>query len=163
MTKLIKTRRAARTVIFDESSNKIAILEVKGGSYHKIPGGGIEGEESPEEAALREAIEEGACNVEILAKLGEIKFESPEFGGQINHSVCFLARKLNDLKTTDFTEEEKANEFKLLWLSLDEAIVLFKNVKSKIPIELNMNNRDLKFILLAKKYLSNNQKLFSPN
>lgn len=158
MTKQLPIRRAARTVIFDENNDKIAILEVKGGDYHKIPGGGVEGEENLEEAALREALEEGACDVEILTELGEIEFESPECGGQINHSVCFLARKLNDHKTTGFTEEEKKNKFKLLWLSFDEAIEIFKNVKSEIPFELNMNNRDLKFIMLAKEYLSSKQK-----
>ncbi len=158
MTKPLPIRRAARTVIFDESSDKIAILEVKGGEYHKIPGGGVEGEENLEEAALREALEEGACDVEILAKLGEIEFESPEYGGQINHSVCFIARKLNDHKTTAFTEEEQENNFRLLWTSAPEAIELFKNVKSKIQFELNMNNRDLKFVLLAKEYLSKSKK-----
>lgn len=150
-------RRAARTVIFDESNNKIAILEVKGGIYHKIPGGGVEGKESLTEAALREAREEGACDVEIITKLGEIEFESPEFGGQINHSVCFLARKLNNHKMTAFTTEEQESKFKLLWKSFDEAIRLFENVKSKIPFEVNMNKRDLKFILLAKEYLTQNK------
>lgn len=157
MTKLITIRRAARTVIIDENSDKIAILEVKGGEYHKIPGGGVEGEESLEEAAMREAAEEGACDVEIITKLGEIEFESLECDGQINHSVCFLTRKIHDHKTTGFTEEEQANKFKLLWISVDEAIELFKNVKSKIPFELNMNNRDLKFVQLAIDYLSKNK------
>lgn len=158
MTKQPTIRRAARTVIFDESIEKIAILEVKDGAYHKIPGGGVEGDENVKETALREALEEGACDVKITTKLGEIEFESPECGGQINHSVCFLARKLNDHKTTGFTEEEKKNKFRLLWTSIDEAIKLFENVKSEIPFELNMNNRDLKFVMLAKEYLSNKQK-----
>ena len=163
MTKFTTIRRAARTVIFDDSCDKIALLEVKGGVYHKIPGGGVEGEESLEEAALREALEEGACDVEILAKLGEIEFESPEYGGQINHSVCFITKKLSDHKTTGFTEEEQANNFKLLWVSFDEAIELFKDVKSNNPFELNMNNRDLKFVLLAKEYISKNKNKFAPN
>lgn len=158
MNKLTVIRRAARTVIVDESSNKIAILEVKGGEYHKIPGGGVEGEEELEETALREAIEECASDVEIITKLGEIEFESPESGGQINHSVCFLARKVKEHKMTGFTEEEQKDNFNLLWLSFDEAISLFKNVKSKIQFEQNMNNRDLKFIQLAKEYIAKNKK-----
>lgn len=158
MNKQTVIRRAARTVIIDESSNKIAILKVKGGEYHKIPGGGVEGEEKLEETALREALEEGASDVEIITKLGEIEFESPEHGGQINHSVCFLARKIKEHKMTDFTEEERKDNFNLLWLSFDEAISLFKNVKSKIQFEQNMNNRDLKFIQLAKEYIAKNKK-----
>lgn len=156
MTNQMTIRRAARTVIFDKISDKIAILEVKNGSYYKIPGGGVEDKESSKETAIREAIEEGACDVEIIAELGEIEFKSPEYGGQINHSVCFLARKIKDRKTTEFTKEEQRNKFKLLWVDFNEAIDLFKNVKSKIPFELNMNNRDLRFIQLAKEYLSKN-------
>ncbi len=146
-------RHAARTVIFDVAINKIAVLEVKGGDYHKIPGGGVEDNESLEETAMREALEEAACGVEIITKLGEAQFDSPEFGGQINHSVCFLARKIKGHKSTDFTQEETKENFKLLWVTIFEAIALFKNVKSKDPFELNMNNRDLNFVLQAEKYL----------
>lgn len=151
-------RRAARCVIVDESTNKIALLEVGGGKYHKIPGGAVENNESLEETALREAIEEGASDVELIAKLGEIEFYSPKCGGQIHHSVCFLARRTNKHKTTSFTEEETKNKFKLLWISFDEAISLLENVKSKIQFERNMNNRDLKFVKKAREYLATNKK-----
>jgi len=151
-------RRAARTVIIDEETNKIAILEVKGGDYHKIPGGGVEGDESLEEAALREAIEEGASDVELIAELGEYEFESPKFPGLFNHSVCFLARKIRDHKAPKFTEEERKNKFKLHWLSFEEAIKKLENVSSEIKFELEMNNRDLRFVKKAKEYLIANKK-----
>jgi len=156
-------RRAARTVIIDETTNKIAIMEVKGGDYHKIPGGGVEGDESLEEAALREAIEEGASDVELLTDLGETEFESPVFPGLINRSVCFLARKIREHKTTAFTEEEMENKFKLLWLTFDEAIEKFENVTSKIQFELEMNNRDMKYVKKAKEWLTANKNKFGPN
>ena len=147
-------RRAARTVIIDQRINEIGILEVKNGDYHKIPGGGIEGDENLEETALREALEEGASDVELITKLGEHEFESPEFPGLYNHSVCFLARKIEDHPTPRFTLEEQENKFQLLWLTFDEAISLFENVKSSIPFELEMNNRDLNFVKQAKEYLT---------
>ena len=156
-------RRAARTVIFDDSINKIAVLEVKNGDYHKIPGGGVEDNESIEETALREAVEEGACDVDLITKLGEFEFESPEFPGLFNHSVCFFAQKIREHKTPNFTKEEMSNKFKLLWMSFDEAIRLFENVRSKIQFELEMNNRDLKFVMIAKKYLADNKNKFAPN
>jgi len=146
-------RRAARTVIVDEELNKIAVLEVNNGGYHKIPGGGIEGDENPEDAALREAIEEGACDVELIAELGEIEFESPETPGLFNNSVCFLARKIKGHEVNSFTEEELKNKFKLLWLTFDEAINLFENVKSQVEYDIKMNNRDLEFVKRAKEFL----------
>jgi len=37
----------------------------------------------------------------------------------------------------------------------DEAIELFEDVKSKVPLELLMNNRDLRFVKIAKEHLLN--------
>jgi len=129
------------------------------GDYHKIPGGGIEENERPEDAALREALEEGSCDVEIITMLpGKIEFESTKGSGIYNNSVCFLARKIKDNNTLSFTPEEINNKFKLLWVSFDEAIELFKNVKSEVRFEIEMNNRDLTFIQAAKKYLDDNKK-----
>ena len=150
-----KVRKAVRAVIFDEVEEKIAVLEVKNGDYHKIPGGEVENDETNEETAIREALEEGACDVQLITKIGEFEFVEPTFPNLVNHSVCFLAKKIKDHKTTYFTEEEKNDSFKLLWLNIDEAIKLFEDVKSKIPFELIMNNRDLKFIKIAKNYLPN--------
>ncbi len=148
-----KIRRAARTVVLDGNSGKIAVLEVKDGDYHKIPGGEIEEGENPEAAARREAREEAACDVEIIARLDESQFETPEFPDLINHSVCFLAKKTRDLLATNFTNEEKDNNFHLIWRTFEEAAELFANVRSKKPDEIAMNNRDFKFIEQARKRL----------
>jgi len=144
-------RRSARTIIIDEEG-KIAVLEVKNGDYYVIPGGGIEDDESLEDCAIREALEEAACGVELIIKLGESEFESPVFKETINHSVCFLAKKINDCKEPAFTGEEMRNRFKLLWLPIDAAILLFESIKSSIPFEIELNNRDLEFIKIAKEY-----------
>lgn len=151
-----RVRKAARTVIWDEVNKKIAVLEVKNGAYHKIPGGGIDEGESEEEAAIREAREEGACKVELIQKIGEAEFIDPDDTNLVHHSVCFLARKTQDLKTTDFTDDEKEKKFKLLWLCFEEAIDLFEHPRSSDPYHLNMNNRDLKFIKTAQRILFNN-------
>ena len=150
-------RKAARTVIIDEELNKIAIIEAMNGDYHKIPGGGLERNERPEDAALREALEEGSCDVELITRLpGEIEFENPKGSGKYNNSVCFLARKIKCNNTLTFTQEEIDNKFKLLWLTFDEAIKRLENVKSEVRFDLLMNNRDLAFVRAAKKYLDEN-------
>ena len=151
-----ETRKAARTVIFDKNTDKIAVVEVKNGIFHKIPGGGIEVGETPKEAALREAVEEGASDVELITELGESGFYDPEDFNLFHHSVCFLAKKIKDHKVPDFTDEEVGDNFKLLWLTFDEAIRLFESVQSKVMRELEMNNRDLQFVKMAQEYLAKN-------
>lgn len=130
-------------------------MEVKGGDYHKIPGGGIESGESAEAAAKREALEEGGCEVELIQKVGELEFVDPDDENLIHQSVCFLAKIIKCHDKQYFTEKELKNKFRLLWVSFDEAIKLFENVKSKILFDLEMNNRDLKFVKMAKEILEN--------
>lgn len=151
-----KIKKAARTIIFDESNKKIAILEVKNWDFYKIPGGGVEENESIEETAIREAFEESSCDVKLITKLSESEFESPDCPNLFYHSVCFLAKKLKDHETSNFDKREIENNYKLIWQSFDEAIKLFENIKSQSQFELAMNNRDLNFIKIGKEYLSNN-------
>jgi 8-oxo-dGTP pyrophosphatase MutT (NUDIX family) len=148
-------RRAARTIILDEEKGETAILEVRGGDYHKIPGGGVEAGESVKETAIREALEEGGCEVELIRKIGELEFVDPSDKNLVHHSVCFLAKKIKCHENQYFTKKELKNKFRLLWVSFDDAIKLFESVKSKIPFDLAMNNRDLKFIKMAKEFLEN--------
>jgi 8-oxo-dGTP pyrophosphatase MutT (NUDIX family) len=145
----VKKRKAVRAIIFDDEY-KIAILEVRGGVYHKIPGGGIEVGENDIEALKREIFEEAGCDIEIIEKIGELQFVDPDGSGLIHHSVCFLTKKIKDYGRQYFTEIEIKNKFKLLWIDIDEAINLFENVKTKKLFELEMNKRDLKFVKIAK-------------
>lgn len=147
-----KIRKASRAVILNK--NKIAILEVNSGDYHKIPGGGVEENESLEQTAIREALEESGCSIKILQKIGELSFVDPDNRNLEHHSTCFLTQKIGREIKINLTYEELKNNFKLLWVSFDEAIKLFENVKSKIPFELEMNKRDLEFIKRAKKILN---------
>lgn len=153
-----KVKPAARTIIVDEENDKIAILEVKHGAFHKIPGGGVEDNESIEDAAIREAFEESSCDVELIAKLGESEFENPDVPGLFHHSVCFLAKKLKDHKTLHFDEWEKENHYKLVRVTFDDAIKLFESITSTSPFDVEMNNRDLQFVKTAKAYVSKNQR-----
>lgn len=147
-------RYAARTVIWDEEQDVIAVIEVKDGAYHKIPGGGLEGEESLKEAVAREAMEEAGCEVEIIDRIGEIEFEFPDVPGRFNHSVCFLARKQKEYPSPCFTDEEKSKKFRLIWVTLDQAIELFEELATDHPFEIAMNNRDLEFVKKAKEYIT---------
>lgn len=142
--------KAARTVVFNEEG-KTAIIDVRGGEYYKIPGGGINPGEGKREAAIREAKEEAGCDVEILSKLGDYEFIGPD--KRIYRSTCYLARKVKDNKDLNFTDWEQANNFKLMWVGFEEAIKLFKSSKTKDVFGKDINKRDLSFLKMGfKKY-----------
>ncbi len=147
-------KRAARTVIIDDE-NKTAIIEVRGGEYYKIPGGGVEAGETDEQAAKREALEESGCEVELVDKIGEYDFidQKPEYSGMVHSSICYLAKKIAQ-KNTNFDEWERKNNFKLLWVSFPEAIRLFSTAHTADPFGIEINKRDLSFVIKAQEILN---------
>lgn len=147
-----KLRRAARAIVFD-SDKKIGILCVGKYNYHKLPGGGLEGDESIEEALKRECLEELGCNIEIFTELGEIiEYRDKRLLKQ--HSYCYLANVVGEKGRPDFTEDERKNGFKITWQSLKEAIKLLENDKPEGYEGGFMQIRDISFLKEALNYLS---------
>ena len=64
-----RLRLGARGIVIREDG-KIAIFNKSNKNEYKLPGGGLEGEEKPEEAFKREVLEETGCEVEIIECLG---------------------------------------------------------------------------------------------
>ncbi len=122
-------RRAARAVVFDKDKN-IGILYVGKHNYHKLPGGGLEGDESIEEALKRECLEEIGCNIETFGELGEI-IEYRDKWSLKQHSYCYLANVVGEKGKEDFTQKESDNDFQIKWIPLQEAIRLLENDSSE--------------------------------
>lgn len=106
-------------------------------------------------AAIREAKEESGCDVEILDKVGEQEFldKNPKFGDMIHHSVCFLAKLIGERKETNFDEWEKSNDFKMSWVTYEEACKLFESSNTDDFFGKNINQRDYEFLKKAKEIL----------
>ena len=60
-----RLRLGARGIAIREDG-KIAIFNKSNKNEYKLPGGGLEGEEHPEEAFKREVLEEIGCEIEII-------------------------------------------------------------------------------------------------
>lgn len=123
--KAYRTRIAARAVIFNDN-NEIALLHVGKHNYHKLPGGGVDGEESWEEGILREALEEIGGHIQLRdLKVGS-SFECKNHHGLHQTSYCFLADLIGETIEPKRTKSEIEDQQLPIWVSLDKAISLIE-------------------------------------
>lgn len=146
----LKIREASRAVLFDENA-LIPLLFVSKYNYHKIPGGGIDYGEDRAKALIREVKEEVGSEIEITGEVGQII----EFRSKWNlkqTSYCYSGKVISK-GDPDFTEKELRQGFKLVWLSLDEAISKVENDRPRNYEGSFIQKRDIVFLKKAKRML----------
>ncbi|NOQ38179.1 NUDIX domain-containing protein [archaeon] len=148
--KKYRLRKASRAIVINNS--KIALLFVSKHNYHKLPGGGVESGEDLETALHREILEETGCNIKIKQDIGMI-IEYRDDKDMRQESYCYLAEVDGEIKEPSFTEEEKDDGFKLIWVTIDDAIALLKKDRPKTESGKFINKRDLAFIEKARTVL----------
>ena len=132
----LNTREASRAVLFDEN-NLIPLLFVSKYNHHKLQRGGIDLEEDKEKALIRECLEEIGCEIKILSEVGKIIEYRKEWAlKQI--SYCYLGKIISKGKS-NFTEEEIHDGFKVLWVSIQDAISMVEKDKPTIAKETNFS------------------------
>lgn len=115
-------RTRAGIVLIED--NKIALIERHraGLGYFVFPGGGVDEGESPEQGAIREAMEELGVEVSIQQKIAEIHF------GQTNVHIYFLVEQVGGEFGTgtgeEFTDADphdpQEGVYIPIWLPLEE-------------------------------------------
>lgn len=125
-------RIAARAVILNDK-NEVAILRVYGQDgiefrdYYETPGGGVKPNEPIDEAVIREAEEEIGYKCEIIAPIGIIEDDYNKiFRHNITHYYLLKTVKKTEKHLEDY-ETNLINTF--IWVSIDEAIEIYKNFK----------------------------------
>ena len=146
-----RIRKGARGIIIN-SDGKIAVFNKASKNEYKLPGGGIDEGENPEEAFKREALEETGCEIEIINSLGTIE-EHKSLDKFKQTSYIFVAKVVNDTHKLNLTQKEKDEGAQLLWVDDTEALKLITDCYDKLKESKYENLYHSKFIALRDRYI----------
>lgn len=139
------SRYAARGILL-RNDGKIGMIHMSSINNYKLPGGGIEKDETKGQAFLREILEETGYEAEIIHTLGYI--EEHKYKNSFKQvSYCFIARASSTSTSRNLTSSEKSLGFQFVWLSIDEAIEAMKKSLS------SCKEYTMRFLLLRDKFI----------
>jgi len=115
--------------------NKIALVERHraGLDYFVFPGGGVDDGEFPEQAAVREAMEELGIEVAIKQKVAEIHFEQST---QVYFLVEWIGGEFGRGTGEEFTDSNPNNPQEGIYVPIWMAIDALSHHNNVYPVEL---------------------------
>ncbi len=123
-------RLGARGIVLDDSG-KVALIHKTLKNEYKLPGGGVDKGEDPQLAFVRECREELGCVVEIIDELGTVaEYKSQENFKQL--SFVYVAKKVDELSSSNLTDKEKDEGAECLWQSKLKALESMKSSLNKL-------------------------------
>lgn len=144
-----KTRLGARGIVIRKDGN-IAIFNKTNKNEYKLPGGGIENNETPEEAFKREVLEETGCIIEIIDKIGTTEeYKSKSNFKQVSYIFC--GKVVEDTKKLHITKKEKDEGARLLWVTPKKALELITNCYDKLVESDYESVYSTKFVVLRDR------------
>lgn len=128
---IYRTRVGVHIVIFDPESKKILLVSPPNGSY-LLPGGEIEGNETHEETAQRESMEELGFEIEVGQFIGEAEdYYYSKHRHQHYHNPAFFYTT----KSWKAVCEPLEDFNQLEWATIPEALAKLKRGSHKWAVE----------------------------
>lgn len=125
-----KVRPTVKGIVFDEDG-KIALLSTR--SHYLFPGGGVDDNESLEEACIRECKEEIGCDIEIDSYIGQ--FDQYRAVTAKNYEIHFFAAHVVGEKGDPTTDDEEELTAKTVWEFPENILNLLEEQLDTIPPE----------------------------
>lgn len=119
------TRKTSRAIVIN-NDGLYAVMYAEKFGLHSLPGGGIDGDETPEETLLREVFEETGCSCDKVEPLGIVK-ENRFHANYSAVSYYYVVHCLSESTPPQFTEAEHDVGTILKWCTLEETIHLIKD------------------------------------
>lgn len=117
-------RKSARAILRNDIG-LIAVQYLQNHLYHKLPGGGIENDESVEDALKREVLEEVGYSCELIGEIG-VTIEYRNEHNLLHISYCYLAQATNKIGEPTLEKDEIEEGQITTWLSAHEALCQMK-------------------------------------
>lgn len=124
-----RIRKGSRGILFNQNG-KIAIINKIVKNEFKLIGGGIENDELPEETFVREAEEEAGAIIKNIKLLGT--FEEHKSQDNFKQISYVYKAEVDTLNPSNFTENEKRDKAKLIWLYPNDALRKIKECEDKL-------------------------------
>ncbi|QHJ71295.1 NUDIX domain-containing protein [Planococcus halotolerans] len=126
-----------RAAVIISENNRLALIKRmrKGQTYYVFPGGGIEADETPAEAAKREAMEELGLEVEI----GECIFKLSGTAEESYFLAAATGGKFGTGTGLEFTEpESERGSYEAVWIARDK-LTTIKLYPEELAAKLSQN------------------------
>lgn len=143
----VKHKIAARALIIKD--NKVAVLFSRKYNAYITPGGGVEKNETIEEACVREVKEETGLIVNTIEKVAVLDCNYPNSTIVHNYFVCEVIKETNN---TNKTDHEKDQDLELKWLNYKEVKHAFSSTTESYKYDIWMQ-REFSVIPELRRYL----------
>ncbi len=108
-------RHRAAVFVLDDKNNVLLFHRFKNGEeYYAVPGGGVESNETPERAAVRELKEETNLDITLGEKIGEFEADG-------NHQYFYVAKSWSGTPTfggEEMKRQSPTNVYQLEWVPI---------------------------------------------